>query len=47
MTHVLMTDKKPLGAAAAVNSKNRVEPSLVIQEPKNAASLYYRLSNAM
>ena len=40
MTHVMVTDKKPLGVAAPANSKNRVEPSLVIQEPKNTASLY-------
>ena len=40
MTHVMVTDKKPQGVAAAANSKNRVEPSSVIQEPKNAASLY-------
>jgi len=40
MNHVMMTDKKPLGVAAAANSKNRDEPTVVIQEPKNAASLY-------
>ena len=40
MNHVMTTDKKPLGVAAAANSKNRDEPTVVIQEPKNAASLY-------
>jgi hypothetical protein len=40
MNHVMMGDKKPLGVAAAANSKNKDVPIVVIQEPKNTGSLY-------
>ena len=40
MNHVMMGVKKPLGVAGAANSKNKDVPIVVIQEPKNTASLY-------
>jgi hypothetical protein len=40
MNHVMMAEKKPLGVAGGANSKNKDIPIVVIQEPKNTASLF-------